>query len=287
METTREIMVNLSFSNRKAVLFLSFFFIAWHPGFLGSETLTLTTYYPAPYGGYVGLLTTGGTAAAPINTVLARTAGAGNVLIGMATQAAAPVPQSKLDVNGSSRSSGEITGTMSDGVAVAQFRAISGNFPAAMIRNDGTNTYMPLFTNSGSPYSGWNGLRPLYVNNTSGDVSTAGGQVVTRHSDGAILMYGSGGIAMSGTGGIAMNSSGGIAFNGTGGITGLCRTVPFGMGWSNTCNGNETPVTTYGDGVVRMCGMFQAGGALNVGTQWTRYCFGGDWAGSLVCCRMK
>jgi len=35
--------------------------LAWRPIFLESETLKMTTYYPAPYGGYVNLLTTGDT----------------------------------------------------------------------------------------------------------------------------------------------------------------------------------------------------------------------------------
>ncbi|MEK7721109.1 MAG: hypothetical protein AAB359_01825, partial [Elusimicrobiota bacterium] len=51
----------------------------------GSETLTLTTYYPAPYGGYVSLLTTG-------QTVLARDSG--SVGIGVAN------PSGKLQVSG-------------------------------------------------------------------------------------------------------------------------------------------------------------------------------------------
>jgi hypothetical protein len=67
------ITLQLHFTRRKAWIFLITFFICWHPGFLGSETLRLTTYYPAPYGGYVSLLTTG-------KTLLARDSGA--VVIG-------------------------------------------------------------------------------------------------------------------------------------------------------------------------------------------------------------
>lgn len=63
-------------------------FICWHPGYLGSETLTLTTYYPAPYGGYVNILTTG-------NAYLARDGG--GVSIGPGGALAAGV---KLDVRG-------------------------------------------------------------------------------------------------------------------------------------------------------------------------------------------
>lgn len=61
MENEKIITFQLQLTRRKAWLLLTAFFICWHPGFLGSETLTLTTYYPAPYGGYATLLTTGRT----------------------------------------------------------------------------------------------------------------------------------------------------------------------------------------------------------------------------------
>src|SRR3989338_6324032 len=65
---TKEITLKLKFNRHQAAALLAVFFLAWHPAFLGSETLTLTTYYPAPYGGYVSLLTTQ-------QTLLARDAG--------------------------------------------------------------------------------------------------------------------------------------------------------------------------------------------------------------------
>ncbi|MDA8132200.1 MAG: hypothetical protein M0011_11915 [Elusimicrobia bacterium] len=74
-------------THRKTVVALmALMFICWHPGFIGSETLTLTTYYPAPYGGYVSILTTS-------QTLLARDGG--NVGIGT------PSPAAKLHVVGS------------------------------------------------------------------------------------------------------------------------------------------------------------------------------------------
>ncbi|MEI7482453.1 MAG: hypothetical protein WCK75_08905 [Elusimicrobiota bacterium] len=68
MENTNITTFELRFTKGKALLILTAFFLCWHPRFLGSETLTLTTYYPAPYGGYNNLLTTG-------QTLLARDGG--------------------------------------------------------------------------------------------------------------------------------------------------------------------------------------------------------------------
>lgn len=79
METARNITIELKLTRERVFLCLVFLFLTWRPGFLGSETLTLTTYYPAPYGGYVSLLTTG-------NTYLARDSG--RVVIGGAGLAA-------------------------------------------------------------------------------------------------------------------------------------------------------------------------------------------------------
>jgi len=88
MDNENIITLQLQLTRRKAFLLLTFFFLCWHPGFLGSETLTLTTYYPAPYGGYASLLTTG-------QTLLARDGG--NVGIGTG---AGGVPGYKLTVQG-------------------------------------------------------------------------------------------------------------------------------------------------------------------------------------------
>ncbi|PKM96692.1 MAG: hypothetical protein CVU79_12195 [Elusimicrobia bacterium HGW-Elusimicrobia-3] len=95
MESSKVFNITLSFTRRTAVLLLSLFFLCWHPGFIGSETLTLTTYYPAPYGGYVSILTTG-------RTLLARDTGT----VGIGTNN--PLNTVKLDINGNTRSTGQI-----------------------------------------------------------------------------------------------------------------------------------------------------------------------------------
>lgn len=95
MENSKVFNITLSFTRRTAVLLLSLFFLCWHPGFIGSETLTLTTYYPAPYGGYVSILTTG-------RTLLARDTGT----VGIGTNN--PLATVKLDINGNTRSVGQI-----------------------------------------------------------------------------------------------------------------------------------------------------------------------------------
>lgn len=87
METMQELNISIRFSRKNLLPLLVLFFLCWHPGFIGSESLTLTTYYPAPYGGYVNILTTG-------QTLLARDAGN----VGIGTGAAAPT--GRLDVSG-------------------------------------------------------------------------------------------------------------------------------------------------------------------------------------------
>ncbi len=71
MENENIVTLQFRFTRRSAFLALALLFLCWHPRPLGSETLQLTTYYPAPYGGYVSLLTTQ-------RTLLAREGNNGN-----------------------------------------------------------------------------------------------------------------------------------------------------------------------------------------------------------------
>jgi|YNPMSStandDraft_1061717.scaffolds.fasta_scaffold08300_4 hypothetical protein len=82
------------------VLLMSFIYLTAIPKLADTENLVITTYYPAPYGGYVSLLTTN-------NTWLARDAGS----VGVGTAA----PGEKLDVVGGVRASGAIYSTQPGG----------------------------------------------------------------------------------------------------------------------------------------------------------------------------
>jgi len=100
------------FTKRGIIITLTAFFLCWHPNFLGSETLTMTTYYPAPYGGYASLLTTG-------RTLLARDGD--SVGIGTLT------PGAKLDIKGL----GNTAATFGFGMRN------SDNTPIMVVRDDG------------------------------------------------------------------------------------------------------------------------------------------------------
>lgn len=50
----------------------------------------------------------------------------------------------------------------------AQFRAVNGDH-AIMLRNDGSNTWI-LLTDAGDQYGKWNDLRPMRIDNVTGDV---------------------------------------------------------------------------------------------------------------------
>ncbi len=53
--------INGSISGRFFIILIALLFLSWRPALIQSETLTLSTYYPAPYAGYNKLLTTGNT----------------------------------------------------------------------------------------------------------------------------------------------------------------------------------------------------------------------------------
>ena len=106
MENERILIIQFQLTRFKVLALLTALFICFHPKLLGSEQLTLTTYYPSPYGGYAKLLTTD-------QTVLARDGGAVgvggyNTVTGASTKLAVKgnvgigtsAPKNKLDIGG-------------------------------------------------------------------------------------------------------------------------------------------------------------------------------------------
>ena len=69
-----------------------------------------------------------------------------------------------------------------------QFRALYGKY-GFIIRNDGSDTYF-LLTNSGDPWGCWNGLRPLRIQNSTGQVFF---EHLVRFGDGAQILASGGG----------------------------------------------------------------------------------------------
>jgi hypothetical protein len=145
----------------------------------------------------------------------------GHVGIGMS-------PGEPLDVTGVIRGNAEI---ISSALGTAgNIRMISGNY-GAFFRNDGSNTYF-LLTNSGDQYGSWNGLRPFYVNDSTGVVYMANGLDIT----GGVLTFPDGTTQTTA-------ASPGTAFYQCPTITG-CGSI--------TCNGQYTTSATCAYGV--QCG---------------------------------
>jgi hypothetical protein len=120
---------------------------------------------------------------------------------------------------------GEIVGTLASGSG--QFRAVDGSY-GAMIRNDGANTYW-LLTASGSPYGGWNSLRPWTMNDATGDISmgsnvNVGGNLTTTGS----TLFGTGGSYMVNASGVAT-----LANNPENAVTFANSWINYGSGYQN------------------------------------------------------
>lgn len=128
MDNPRIITISLNIDRRTVFFLVTAFFLSWRPGYLGSETLTLTTYYPAPYGGYVNLLTTG-------QTLLARDGGN----VGIGTGATAPID--RLTVSGTGTAISALDGGVrnrffSSSAAGGGYVGTSSNHPLRLRTND-------------------------------------------------------------------------------------------------------------------------------------------------------
>lgn len=103
----KTIVIRLSVDRRAAGVILAAVAVGTLAMRLSSETLTVTTTYPAPVGVYNQVVTTGNSGNLPADTTLARNAG--NVILAPATNAIGRVgvgisaPVAKLDVGGTVR----------------------------------------------------------------------------------------------------------------------------------------------------------------------------------------
>ncbi len=103
----KPIVVRIVVDRRAAAVILAAVAVGGLALRLSSETLTMSTTYPAPVGVYNQIITTGNSGTVPADTTLARNAG--NVLLAPPGNAAGRVgvgtgaPQAKLDVGGTLR----------------------------------------------------------------------------------------------------------------------------------------------------------------------------------------
>ena len=262
------ITLQFKITSRSTLFILIVFFLCWHPRFLGSETLTLTTYYPAPYGGYASLLTTG-------QTLLARNGGA--VGIGTATTGSA-----KLSVMPTPGNAGRVgIGTNNPDAPLEIF---AGGLPGP--------GYVIKF-NSNNPIE--------YANDTGighpGDgqislIANGGDRLHVTDSRVGIGMIPSGpGPMLTVNGDMAVNRDLSIA----GSLTGLCRMVDYGVNWGTQgfvyCNSNEKVVAWYGNGDAKK-GIIYTGEAGCKMFPPTQECYmwisvGADRSGKMLCCRIN
>ena len=81
-------------------------------------------------------------------------------------------PKAGGDLSGPMTATGPVTSTDANGLRIAY-----GGY-GSFWRNDGSNFYL-LFTNQGTPWNTWNGLRPFYANLSTGRVTMENGLTVS------------------------------------------------------------------------------------------------------------
>jgi hypothetical protein len=260
MEPTNELNIQLSISRKAALPLLVIFFLCWHPGFIGSESLTLTTYYPAPYGGYVSLLTTS-------QTLLARDGG--NVGIGLG----AAVPTSKLHVQGNANVVGDMQANR------VKFPGVGGNSNVA-------GDYYSIYQEAGGWSHPYPDLRIQYHTGISYDAyQSYGGHRFFTGYDGT---GNPSGLQMQITAGVDVTNDLRVGQNlyVAGTIMNVCTRVSYRVGFVDACPSGTRVMGSSGDGCVgRTCvtGFLPAGNTTN---PWGTYIvIGDDWAGTMVCCK--
>ncbi len=237
---------------------------------IDSETLTITTYYPAPYGGYVRLLTTD-------TTILARDGGA----VGIGTSS----PNAELNVKGTSNFSRDNAGECCSGgnytLSLAENTFRTGRTAKLQFHNGGIAEGYIQLANGGTrrlqlgDHQGANmGLQmsgPLYVDNT-GNSYIMGNLGVGTNSPWNRL-----------------HVNGDLRVTGT--IYGVCRLVYYGSGGGTGCNGDEVVMGHFGDGNRRKV-LFALSSnctmdAIHNPNCWEPIADGYDWVGHMYCCRIS
>lgn len=263
METAEELNIRISFNRKNVLSLLVLFFLCWHPGYIESESLTLTTYYPAPYGGYVSLLTTGGNAGAPVNTLLVRDAGTVGIGSG------ASVPTGKLEVRG-----GYLNIVNAEGGAgtwrLGAVNGVPGAYSTGLsaIRGDGG---LRLAGRARDMSTG----ADLFIN-TSGNVGiNTTGPTERLHVNGNVRIE-AGNLGIGGDGVT------------TGFITGICQARNFGTGTSSclTLGSGYRVIATYGTVSCPSSGQLFLGGDIQNPTRWRPYVVEGC-GGTMLCCRIR
>lgn len=260
MENENIVTIQFKFTRDKALLLMALFFLCWHPKPLNSETLTLTTYYPAPYGGYVSLLTTD-------KTLLARDSG--NVGIGTP----GPIPANVALAVYSKTSQGNISiGGVSDGGATYSSLSLNDNNiqPTidswALVHKNGAGTvegddFQIVKTNAGAI------RKDLSIDAATGNVGIAEIAPSRRLTVAGDLRIGTVGAA------------------GTGGIYGLCHTQVFGGGVS-TCTGGTIVTAIYGQECATGGVLLKANGAnMMLASNWVPH-MAQNCSGTMLCCRI-
>lgn len=277
---TRELNIRITIGRRGALALLSLFFLCWHPGFIGSETLQLTTYYPAPYGGYVSLLASGGTPAVPANTLLVRDAGRLGIGTGINP------PNGKVDIR---LTPSTIPGNGPDGVQISDDNVGPdtrnyATFGVTRNASGNNNAYFGMTKSGTYPWAfGVAGSNDLIM----GPSQPAGSKVISnpmfRLSTGGMVAIGSNveankRLRVQGD----MRVTGDLYVDGM--INNLCTRVGYSTGGLTSCPVGNRVIGFLGDGVARIQGFLPANQtSSSVG----RYVvMGEDWGGTMICCKL-
>ncbi|MCG2726376.1 MAG: hypothetical protein L6420_09040 [Elusimicrobia bacterium] len=279
MENKKILIIQFQLTRFKALALLTAFFICFHPKILGCEQLTLTTYYPSPYGGYAKLLTTD-------QTVLARDSG--NVGIGIAT------PAGKLHVEGA----GNVLFNTSGRVGIKEVNpartlhiggtdAVRGQISLTQAGSVATDSTAGIYWHAGDAYGiyreagAWSNPYPdLRIAFHTGikfgaNASYNGMRFYSDYNMASLVMS----VNDASTGG-----AGNVYMSGI--LTGMCTLRDYTVAAATTfCAANERVFALYGDGWPRVVGFLPASG--EGGGVGSLISLGQDWNGQMLCCRIQ